>query len=48
MTMAVSNKFQYTYAQGGFGYVCLPWISKLEWHAFSLFEHPTVSTSLCM
>ena len=42
MTMAVSDSFQATYAQGGFGYVCLPWVSKFQWHAFSLFEHPTV------
>eukprot|EP00804_Cyclotella_cryptica_P000650 CCRYP_014685-RA/>CCRYP_014685-RA protein AED:0.01 eAED:0.01 QI:801/0.66/0.75/1/1/1/4/491/480 len=41
MTMAVSDSFQATYAQGGFGYVCLPWVSKFQWHAFSLFEHPT-------
>ncbi|EED87425.1 predicted protein [Thalassiosira pseudonana CCMP1335] len=41
MTMAVSDHFQKTYAQGGYGYVCLPWVSKYQWHAFSLFEHPT-------
>jgi len=41
MTMAVSEHFQANFAQGGYGYVCLPWVSKYEWHAFSLFEHPT-------
>jgi hypothetical protein len=41
MTMAVSEHFQKTYAQGGYGYVCLPWVSKHQWHAFSLFEHPS-------
>lgn len=39
--MAVSEHFQANFAQGGYGYVCLPWVSKYEWHAFSLFEHPT-------
>jgi len=41
MTMAVSKNFQKNYSQGGYGYVCLPWVSKYQWHAFSLFEHPT-------
>ena len=41
MTMAVSEHFQKTYAQGGYGYVCLPWVSKHQWHAFSLFEYPS-------
>lgn len=41
MTMVVSENFQKTYAQGGYGYVCLPWVSKNQWHAFSLFEHPS-------
>ena len=48
MTMAVSDSFQATYAQGGFGYVCLPWVSKFQWHAFSLFEHPTVRVLRCI
>lgn len=41
MTMAVSSRFQNSGAQGGFAYVCLPWIERTQWHAFSLFEHPT-------
>jgi len=41
MTLAVSDHFQKAYAQGGYGYVCLPWVSKNQWHAFSLFEHPS-------
>jgi ferric-chelate reductase len=40
MTMNVSERFQKTGNQGGVCYVCLPWISKHQWHAFSLFENP--------
>lgn len=41
MTMAVSSRFQNHGAHGGFAYVCLPWVERTQWHAFSLFEHPT-------
>lgn len=41
MTMNVSERFQKVGAKGGICYVCLPWISKNQWHAFSLFESPT-------
>lgn len=27
---------------GGYVYLCLPWISRTEWHAFSLVAHPTM------
>ena len=40
MTMPVSKKFQQRGEKGGFAYVCLPWINRNEWHAFSLFENP--------
>ncbi|KAL3922525.1 MAG: hypothetical protein SGILL_002157, partial [Bacillariaceae sp.] len=40
MTMKVSERFQKMGNQGGICYVCLPWISKNQWHAFSLFENP--------
>jgi ferric-chelate reductase len=40
MTMAVSERFQKMGDQGGICYVCLPWIDKNQWHAFSLFEDP--------
>mmetsp|Transcript_23015 Transcript_23015/g.59033 ORF Transcript_23015/g.59033 Transcript_23015/m.59033 type:complete len:687 (-) Transcript_23015:117-2177(-) len=40
MTMAVSPAFAARGKQGGFAYVCLPWVAKDEWHAFSLFEDP--------
>lgn len=40
MTMNVSERFQKVGAHGGICYVCLPWISKDQWHAFSLFENP--------
>jgi hypothetical protein len=41
LTMKVSERFQTTVEQGGFCYVCFPWVSKSEWHAFSLFENPS-------
>ena len=25
---------------GNYVYVCLPWLGKAEWHAFSLYAHP--------
>lgn len=40
MTMEVSERFQKVGAKGGICYVCLPWISKEEWHPFSIFEDP--------
>jgi hypothetical protein len=40
MTFKVSERFQAMGNQGGVCYVCLPWISKHQWHAFSLFENP--------
>ena len=42
MTMQVSKAFQER-GVGGYCYVCLPWVSKTEWHAFSLFENPMKS-----
>jgi hypothetical protein len=41
MTMTVSKRFQNMGAQGGVCYVCLPWVNKDQWHAFSLFENPS-------
>lgn len=41
MTMNVSERFQKMGTQGGICYVCLPWVSKNQWHAFSLFENPS-------
>ena len=43
MTMTVSERFQEFGVQGGYCYVCLPWVDKYEWHAFSLFENPSNS-----
>ena len=42
ITMNVSSSFKKRSDQGGFVYVCLPWVDsdKNEWHAFSLFEFP--------
>jgi len=40
MTMQVSDFFQKNGAHGGYCYVCLPWIDRNQWHAFSLFEDP--------
>lgn len=41
MTMKVSERFQKMGTSGGICYVCLPWINKDQWHAFSLFENPS-------
>lgn len=40
MTMQVSDHFQKVGASGGIGYICVPWVKKYQWHAFSLFENP--------
>ena len=40
LTMAVSERFNRYAADGGFCYVCFPWVDKSQWHAFSLFENP--------
>ena len=37
ITMTVSRSFQERLEQGGYVYICLPWVNR-EWHAFSLFE----------
>lgn len=39
LTMSVSERFQ-KWGSGGYCYVCLPWIDRYQWHAFSLFENP--------
>jgi predicted ferric reductase len=41
LTMRVSNRFQKTGVRGGYCYVNFPWLSRYEWHAFSLFENPS-------
>lgn len=40
MTMEVSDAFRKNCGKGGFCYVCLPWVDRDQWHAFSLFENP--------
>jgi ferric-chelate reductase len=41
LTMAVSERFQkQVEGSGGYCYVNFPWISKTQWHAFSMFENP--------
>uniref|UniRef100_A0A7S1V6H5 FAD-binding FR-type domain-containing protein n=1 Tax=Grammatophora oceanica TaxID=210454 RepID=A0A7S1V6H5_9STRA len=40
LTMDVSDRFRKSGEQGGYCYVCFPWIDKNQWHAFSLFENP--------
>ena len=41
MDMNVSERFHGLGDKGGFCYVCLPWVDKNQWHAFSLFENPS-------
>lgn len=35
---------------GGYIYICLPWLARSEWHAFSLYKHPTKAncSSVCI
>ena len=40
LTMKVSDRFQQAAGHGGYCYVNFPWISKTQWHAYSLFENP--------
>jgi predicted ferric reductase len=40
LTMRVSERFQKNGIRGGYCYVNFPWLSRYEWHAFSLFENP--------
>lgn len=35
------------HAVGGYCYICLPWITRFEWHAFSVFQDPTDADSIC-
>jgi len=42
MSMDVSDRFIDNIGSGGMVYVCLPWVDKNQWHAFSLFDHPTI------
>jgi hypothetical protein len=34
--------------EGGYLYLCLPWVSRWEWHAFSVFDHPTLENHSCV
>jgi ferric-chelate reductase len=44
LSMPVSDRFQKSLKNGGYGYVMLPWISKHQWHAYSLYENPLDET----
>jgi len=39
LTMMVSDRFA-NKLNGGFGYVMAPWISKYQWHPFSIYQDP--------
>ncbi len=39
LTMMVSDRFSKR-IHGGFGFVMAPWISKYQWHAFSIYQDP--------
>ena len=41
VTIEVSERFIRNGGKGGFGYICLPWVSRFQWHAFSIYQHPT-------
>jgi ferric-chelate reductase len=40
MSMNVSKRFQGWRDNGGYAYICFPWVDRHQWHAFSLFENP--------
>jgi predicted ferric reductase len=40
ISMAVSKRFQGWRENGGYAYICFPWVDRHQWHAFSLFESP--------
>ncbi|KAL7482988.1 hypothetical protein ACHAW6_008629 [Cyclotella cf. meneghiniana] len=40
LSMPVSSRFQKNLPSGGYGYVMFPWVSRNQWHAFSLYENP--------
>lgn len=48
MTCEVSDSFQKRLQNGGYAYVCLPWIDKNQWHAFSLYEIPKKKNTTCV
>jgi hypothetical protein len=37
-----------TVATSRYVYLCLPWVSKSEWHAFSIVMHPTLPNHSCV
>ncbi|KAL7475304.1 hypothetical protein ACHAW6_001225 [Cyclotella cf. meneghiniana] len=40
LSMPVSARFQNNLPSGGYGYVMFPWVTRNQWHAFSLYENP--------
>ena len=48
MSCEVSDRFQKRLQNGGYAYVCLPWIDKNQWHAFSLYEIPKKKNTTCV
>lgn len=42
------NPPDFVSSEGGYVYICLPWISKMEWHAFSLVVHPVLPNHSCV
>merc|ERR1712176_1340819 len=39
LTMMVSKRFEKN-IKGGYGYIMAPWVSKCQWHPFSIYEDP--------
>jgi len=48
MKAKVSPSFYKRLQSGGYTYVCLPWIDKNQWHAFSLYEYPGETDTACV
>ena len=48
--LSFTNPEGFQLDRASYVYIMLPWISKYQWHAFSVFPHPTLenTSSLCM
>jgi len=40
LTMPVSQMVVQRLKTGGYVYICIPWVSKVEWHPFSIYDDP--------
>ena len=45
LSMPVSDRFRRSHNFGGYGYIMMEWVDKYQWHAFSIYESDTRTTS---